>query len=688
MEDLSMNKSTGHLRLDTCLGQGMVIQRDRDFLIQGSDLVGTKIRLVFDGLVVESHVLPCQSKGQGEGQVDKGRGLGDFELTLPPHPAGGPYELILEGSESLHFQEVYVGDLFLMAGQSNMELPLARLLDVYEELLKQDMAKPRDHGPIYQLTLEKRYAFSAGQKMKGQWEGVSPSTLPTISGVGYFFAKAYQELVGPIPVGLVQAAVGGSPLAAWCHEAVLQEHLPEAYQAFIELQDVTLIKNRIQADREAAEAWFMTLGQKDPGLVKAPEKDPIEGSIEDVNKSLLDHAFFMDETGEDSRNDWQEIMLPADYQSVSHIRNHTGSLWLMREFTLTTEEVDLILSGELRLRLGTLVDRDEVYVNDVLVGATAYQYPPRNYLLPGSILKEGKNLIKVRQIIDHGQGAVTKGKPLCLVLKNGKGPWRRSLRGSWLSRIGAQMEEAPQETFFLWKPAALYYGMLESLKWTKFKGVLWYQGESDIETEAIGHYYAKLFEAVVGGMRDLLGEEDLPLVGCLLAGLGQGYGEPPYSNLGKIGMFRLEQLKALEIKRVGMVSAMDLGEYNDIHPLRKEPIGRRMAKVMHGLVTDGQHDPEHPQGSLVRESDGWYLLFTHRVKAHKESKVVVSLTKPDYTRLLPIKRTGPCRFKIMGLPIDHTVNWVAYGVEDYPTASFLYDEAGRPLYPFKCKAQY
>ena len=60
---------------------------------------------------------------------------GDFIVEMAPMPSGGPYEIVLQGQESLRIRDVYFGEVFLLSGQSNMELPVSRTLDVsYEEI--------------------------------------------------------------------------------------------------------------------------------------------------------------------------------------------------------------------------------------------------------------------------------------------------------------------------------------------------------------------------------------------------------------------------------------------------------------------------------------------------------------------------------------------------------------------------
>ena len=81
-------------------------------------------------------------------------------------------------------------------------------------------------------------------------------------------------------------------------------------------------------------------------------------------------------------------------------------MWFCRKFTVPGE----LAGKEAKIWLGTIVDSDTVYINGVEVGHTDYQYPPRKYVIPAGLLREGENSVVIRVKCQNGQGRFTPGK--------------------------------------------------------------------------------------------------------------------------------------------------------------------------------------------------------------------------------------------------------------------------------------
>ena len=109
------------MRLSKFYSDGMILQRNSENIIEGVATPGNDIRLYFD-------------KNIYEGVCDED---GNFSVTLEPMEAGGPHVInITDNSDRYTINDVYVGDVFLLAGQSNMELPVSRTLDLYKKDLE------------------------------------------------------------------------------------------------------------------------------------------------------------------------------------------------------------------------------------------------------------------------------------------------------------------------------------------------------------------------------------------------------------------------------------------------------------------------------------------------------------------------------------------------------------------------
>ncbi len=438
---------------------------------------------------------------------------GRWTIVLRDLAPGGPFALTINEHA---LQDVYVGDVWLCGGQSNMQLPMRRVRYMYPE----EIERPNAH--IRQFLVPQRTDFhSPRDECGGSWAGASPETVEDFSAAGYFFAQRLHGRYG-VPVGLILTAIGGTPIHAWMGREALRD-FPDALAEAERCADDAHVARVQVEDAVRAESFFQGIDANDPGLDDrwyAPEYD--------------DSA-------------WEERPLLAPWEG-------TGSVWLRR-----TVEVPKALAGKpLTLFLGTMIDWDTVYVNGDIVGNTTYRYPPREYAVPP--LPAGPCVIAVRAIAKDG-GRFTPGKQYLLAGEDGA----INLNGAWRFRRGGKGTQPVPETVFHYKPTGLYNGMIAPLRRFAVKGVLWYQGESDADRPA---RYAEKFAAMVRDWRGLWGR-DLPFLFVELA----HWDEAPHWHA-----LRAEQWRCLEIPGTAMAAADDLGEHNDLHPQNKRDVGDRLAR--------------------------------------------------------------------------------------------------------------
>ncbi len=131
-----------------------------------------------------------------------------------------------------------------------------------------------------------------------------------------------------------------------------------------------------------------------------------------------------------------------------------------------------------------------------------------------------------------------------------------------------------------WKPSELYNGMIAPLIPYAFKGAIWYQGESNAGR---AHQYRTLFPDMIKNWRRDWGQGDFPFLFVQLApwdknqkrALAEIAAEPVESDWAEL---REAQSLTLEVlPNTGMAVITDLGDKDDIHPTRKEPVGQRLA---------------------------------------------------------------------------------------------------------------
>ncbi len=277
---------------------------------------------------------------------------------------------------------------------------------------------------------------------------------------------------------------------------------------------------------------------------------------------------------------WPTIDLLDNSWGRKNSRPVNGVFWFRKEIEIPAE----LAGREAMLYMGRIVDADYAYINGQQVGFTAYQYPPRDYAVPEGLLKAGKNTIAVRVISQGGFPGFVEDKPYKLVFKNQE---PISLEGEWKYQPGALMPPASGGVSFQNKPTGLYNAMIAPLKNHTFKGVIWYQGESNT-----GRYfqYYDLMTQLISNWRQLWGES-LPFLSVQLP----NFMEPSMlqQNSEWAELRNIQRRLSQTIPNTGMVVTIDLGEWNDIHPLNKKDVGLRLAlqarKLVYGekIVGDG-----------------------------------------------------------------------------------------------------
>jgi len=168
------------------------------------------------------------------------------------------------------------------------------------------------------------------------------------------------------------------------------------------------------------------------------------------------------------------------------------------------------------------------------------------------------------------------------------------LRGDWRYKLGTKLEPRPPTTFIRWKPMGLYNAMIAPLAPMRIKGALWYQGESNVSRP---ENYKELLTTLVKDWRATWGEPSLPFIWVQLANFLEAEEAPAESEWAQL---RDWQRRALEIPNTGMAVAIDVGEWNDIHPLNKKAVGDRLALEAR-RVACGDEDLASA-GPLVKEA--------------------------------------------------------------------------------------
>lgn len=498
---------TGKIRLPKLISDCMVLQRDTDLNIWGWADEGTCITVRFNGSYYET-------------VADEN---GEWQVVLPPQPAGGPY--VMEVNEIV-IRDVLVGDVWLCSGQSNQETPIHRLTEMFPEINVSNNHMIRHYKVPTQDVKESVCDEIAGNAV---WYSGVASEVMNWTALAYFYALEAYKHTG-IPQGMLVSSLGGSAIESW----ISQEHLKEFPQLIL--------------DKEALAGYEEAMSDKGEGVWKLPDYDD---------------------------SDWQTMEMPGTWRENGvDVR---GTVWMRKDFEIP----DAMVGRHARLSMGTLVHNDRVYVNGVYVGSTGYEYPPRRYQIPAGVLKHGKNTITVRLNAPQGNGEFVKDKPYKIIGDAAE----IDLTGTWKYKVGTELREAaPFEARLKnrnYVGSGLYNGMIYPIRNYKVKGTIWYQGESNAGR---AHEYGVLMTGLIEGWRELWNNPDMPFLLVQLPNFMEKRELPSDSGWARIREAQLQTFKT--IPNTALAVTYDVGEWNDIHPLNKKAVAQRLflgaRKVVYG----------------------------------------------------------------------------------------------------------
>ena len=200
--------------LQPWFGDGMVLQRDQSIRITGMAAPSGKVTVHLGTETTTVEVAPS----------------GRWSVVFPARRANiQPTTIAVEErGQTVTISNVLVGDVWICAGQSNMEFPLSRDADAPAELPQANLAlvrlrnysfagqyryaAPLDAATVTQMTVDHFYS--------GRWEPCTTKSAAPLSAVGYYFAKRVATETG-VPIGLVNYAIGGAPIEAFISREAL-----------------------------------------------------------------------------------------------------------------------------------------------------------------------------------------------------------------------------------------------------------------------------------------------------------------------------------------------------------------------------------------------------------------------------------------------------------------------------------
>jgi sialate O-acetylesterase len=620
------------VQLPRLIRDSMVLQRDQQVNIWGWASGGERVVVKFNGKQYKT----------------KADATGNWKIHLPPTKAGGPYNMEISGKNKITLQNILFGDIWFCSGQSNM----VHQMNIHDITYAEDI-KTANYPGIRQFLVPVANSLEGPKSNldNGSWKPAVGEDVRPFSAVAYFFAKKIYEKYH-IPIGIINASVGGTPIEAWTSEEGLKEF--PALQATIQKNKDTAYINEL-----SRRAFSTTTNRPqqitDKGLAETPK-------------------WF--ETNYNPKG-WHTINIPG-YWEDQGIKDLNGVVWYRREI-----DIPASMAGKpAKVFLGRIVDADVLYINGKQVGNTTYMYPQRRYNVPADLLKPGKNMFVVKVTNNSGKGGFVPDKPYCIFA----GTDTIDLKGTWQYKVGEVFTPRSGQGFgggiaAQNQPSALYNAMVAPVTTYTIKGVLWYQGESNTGRAAD---YTRLQPAQITDWRNKWQQGDIPFLFVQLPNFMDANYIPSESQWAEL---REAQLRSLSVPNTGMVVAIDLGEWNDIHPDNKKDVGERLAtaalKISYGenIIHSGPiFKSSEKQGNKI------IIRFDHTgsglVTNDGEDPAEFAIAGADKKFVWAKAKIEGNTIIVWNEEIKDPV-YVRYAWADNPVNPNLYNKEGLPASPFR-----
>lgn len=624
--------SFAQIKLPALVGDNMVLQRDKPIKLWGYASAREQVQVTF---LQKTYSTITQKDGR-------------WEITLPKTKAGGPYSISLN---NITLNNIMIGDVWLLSGQSNMEMEVRECLNAKEEIAA------ADYPDIRLFSVNKNMATSPKNDTYGKWQACSSETVGDFSAVGYFFARDLRKKGITVPFGLIDASWGGTLAETWISPealATLPEFAETAHKtAQFNIEDY----NKQQKTKHGN--WLKEFDVKDIGTISGTAvwaSSPIDAN-------------------------WRPIQLPGNFEfkKIDELFNFDGIVWFRKDF-----EIDNL--QDLKLHLGNIMNSDVTYVNGHKVGEVTDVWAKiRTYDVPQSYLKPDKNTIAVK-VSNYGGDGGFRSEPeeLFVELKEGK---KIALAGEWQYRIAHKIEKYDRPEKEL-SPntltSLLSNGMITPIEHFNIKGVLWYQGEANWANTQL---YQRTFKTLIHDWRARFRNKDLPFLYVQLAGYQKKRALPSENSWSEL---REAQAMALTLPHTAMITAMDLGDEADIHPKNKQEVGRRLSlEALRTVYGQKKLTERSPYFKSVKWGDYYALVkfegIANGLNVNGSSLKGFEITEDGKfyqwaTAELINKNTVKVYLSTISLP-----KGIRYAWEENPEDANLQNSYNLPALPFRVK---
>lgn len=577
--------NTPAFSVDSWIGSDMVLQRDRPIQISGFGIPTLKVEVKIYSTPEDAEIATCEVGSDYR-----------WSATLSAKKAGGPWTLSITPQVGIvvTFTNIYIGDVWICSGQSNMEMPVLCGNQFYSLSDGEEVAN-KANDPLLRLFSIARNMSAIGPchtlSSHSSWQTATrPEAVKPFSAAAYHFGCALREKFPDLPIGLVHSSWGGSHIEPW---------IP-------------------------AEGFQKAGRTKELGQIVAATNSKI---AEEVCQMRCDNFYGWVDAFD---KQWAENQnLNADWQKGQKLRSTTleqpGVLQLRFPFEVREEAA----GHRFHFHADWMDDADITYLDGVEIGSVSparkdkhYWVAPRDYYFTA---EAGSHYITIDGI-SHNGGFFVGDKLYIEDVATGE---QIDLKTTdWEERITFIADtnalgprpippELYSDPLFDQKtPSVMFNAMIAPLKGMRVKGTIWYQGCSNL-VEADD--YANLQRILVDSWREFFEEPEMTFLVTQLAGY---YANRPYNRLpddfwksmptSELGFAPLRQAQESmhDAPFMGLACTMDIGDACDVHPRNKLDVGKRLAhEAMRIAYGDASYIPGPRFESMKQEGSALRIYF-------------------------------------------------------------------------------
>lgn len=481
---------------------------------------------------------------------------GKWRVNLDLHAtAQGPFELVIQGKNKRVISDVLVGEVWVCSGQSNMQFGLTGAIGANEEIAASAnpslrfLTIPQRNTPVPVDNSDPKLAQMWPPDVK--WVVASPETSGGFSAIGYYFGRNLQKHL-KVPVGLINNAVGGTTVEQWTSAEMLDS-------------DPDLKVGRAKVIK--ADADSKSYVTRYPAWVEQYSRKDHPCANEDAWAA----------PGASTAG-WKPITMPSLFAAAG--LPDAGAVWIRTKVTVTPEYT----KKGVYMDLGSTHDFVTVYWDGKKIADDDRRNLPaiNHYGAPAEMATEGEHTLALRIYSPFGGMGASNGtfNVNNVLVKD----WVAKAEFTLPPLTAAAKAAYPQKVPPVYSlPCDLFNGNTSPIIPYAMRGVIWYQGESNVDRS---YQYRKSFPLMIRDWRTRWGQGDFPFLFCQLANisiLGRNPGNPDgWAEL------RESQTKSLVVPNTGQAILIDLGESGDIHPRNKKDVGDRLERIAYAQTYKGK----------------------------------------------------------------------------------------------------